>query len=60
MIGKNIPQTTGFSAFVPDAFPAQELFSLSPRTVQLDTEASRLVGKLDGITQLLPDVDFFL
>lgn len=60
MIGKNIPQTTGFSAFVPDMFPPGKLFLLSPKTIKLDAEASRLIGKLDGITQLLPDVDFFL
>jgi Fic family protein len=60
MIGKNIPQSSGFSAFIPDPFPPPGLYILSPDIVRLDTQASRLIGKLDGITQLLPDVDFFI
>lgn len=60
MIGKNILQPSGFSAFIPDPFPPAGLFVLSPEIVRLDTRASRLIGKLDGITQLLPDVDFFI
>ena len=60
MIGKNIPQSGGFSAFILDPFPPLGLFVLSPEIVRLDTQASRLIGKLDGITQLLPDVDFFI
>ena len=60
MIGKNILQSGGFSAFIPDPFPPDGVFVLSPEIVRLDTEASRLIGKLDGITELLPDVDFFI
>jgi Fic family protein len=32
----------------------------TPSIIKKDTRASRLLGKLDGITQLLPDVDFFI
>ncbi len=60
MIGKNILQKQGFKAFIPDAFPPPGLFRMSPRNIELDAKASRLLGKLDGITQLLPDVDFFI
>lgn len=60
MIGKNIPQPQGFKAFVPDAFPDKRLFNHSPQIIKKDAQASRLLGKLDGITQLLPDVDFFI
>ena len=60
MIGKNILQSGGFSAFIPDPFPTDGVFVLSSEIVRLDTEASRLIGKLDGITELLPDVDFFI
>ena len=59
-IGKKIKQKEGFLAFIPNPFPPQELFDL-PKTILLKTaEADRLIGKLDGITQLLPDVDFFI
>ncbi|MFA4815337.1 MAG: Fic family protein [Candidatus Gracilibacteria bacterium] len=59
-IGKKIKQKEGFSAFIPNPFPPKELFDL-PKTILLKAaEADRLIGKLDGITHLLPDVDFFI
>lgn len=59
-IGKNIKQRKGFDAFVLNPFPPNGLFDF-PQTILLKTaEADRLVGKLDGITHTLPDVDFFL
>jgi Fic family protein len=60
MIGKNILQPNGFKAFIPAPFPHKGLFSYTPQIVKKDAQASRLLGKLDGITQLLPDVDFFI
>lgn len=59
-IGKNIRQKEGFPAFVPNPFPPKGLFGV-PQDILLKTaQADRLVGKLDGITHTLPDVDFFL
>ena len=60
MIGKNIQQRNGFKAFIPDPFPDKKLFNQPPSIIKKATQASRLLGKLDGITQLLPDVDFFI
>lgn len=60
MIGTNILQPTGFKAFIPTPFPSDELFIYSPEIIKKESEAARLLGKLDGITQLLPDVDFFI
>jgi Fic family protein len=60
MIGKNIRQPAGFKAFVPAPFPDKGLFKLSPEILKKESHAARLLGKLDGITQLLPDVDFFI
>lgn len=59
-IGKIVPQSTGYKAFVPDRFPPQEPIILSPQTQQLHARAALMLGKLDGITQLLPDLDFFI
>jgi Fic family protein len=59
-IGKTIKQREGFSAFVPNPFPPQGLFDLSQPLLIKAAEADRLVGKLDGITHTLPDVEFFL
>jgi Fic family protein len=60
MIGKNIRQSGGFKAFIPEPFPGKELLKYSPDIIKKDALASRHLGKLDGITQLLPDVDFFI
>lgn len=60
MIGKNIQQSQGFKAFIPYPFPDKGLLANSRAIIKKDALASRLLGKLDGITQLLPDVDFFI
>ncbi len=59
-IGKIIQQPTGYKAFVPDKFPPKEQVILSPKTQQIHAKAALMLGKLDGITQLLPDLDFFI
>lgn len=60
IIGKNIPQKEGFSSFIPSLFPPVGILSFSTPTLIKAAKAERLVGKLDGITHTLPDVDFFL
>ena len=59
-IGKNVRQKEGFSAFIPTPFPQKGIFSFSQKILLKTAEADRLVGKLDGITHTLPDVNFFL
>lgn len=59
-IGKNIKQAGGFEAFIPGPFPPKSGFVFSPKILKKNDEAVRLLGKLDGITKLLPDADFFL
>ena len=59
-IGKKIAQPGGFSALVLNPFPQKELFNIPQGILLKAAEADRLVGKLDGITHTLPDVDFFL
>ena len=60
IIGTNIQQPNGFKAFIPNDFPPGEAI-MFPRSVNTKhMEATRLIGKLDGITQLLPDKDYFL
>ena len=59
-IGKKMKQKEDFTAFIPNPFPPKEIFDV-PQDILLKTaEADRLMGKLDGITHTLPDVDFFL
>lgn len=59
-IGKNIEQKQGFKAFVPNPFPPKGGFDFDPQIFKKNDQATRLLGKLDGITKLLPDADFFL
>lgn len=60
IIGAARAQPQGYKAFIPAAFPPEGGFMLDGFIVKKASEASRLVGKLDGITKLLPDLDFFL
>lgn len=59
-IGNYRQQPQGFRAFIPNDFPPAEQIVFPRRVIAKHTEAVRLIGKLDGITQLLPDKDYFL
>ncbi|OGN07235.1 MAG: hypothetical protein A2669_00525 [Candidatus Yanofskybacteria bacterium RIFCSPHIGHO2_01_FULL_48_25b] len=59
-IGNFIQQTGGFKAFVPEQFPPAKSMDLSSSAERIHTKASFMLGKLDGITNLLPDLDFFI
>lgn len=60
MIGRFVSQPEGFQAFVPDTFPPATPFSLTPQTQIIAADATLALGKLDGIAQLIPDIDFFI
>ncbi len=49
-----------YKAFIPNPFPPKSGFNILPELIKQDSKAQHLVSKLDGITQLLPDVDFFI
>ena len=59
-IGRYVTQKEGFKSFTPFDFPPKSGFVITPKLYKKHDEAIRLVGKLDGITRLLPDKDFFL
>ena len=50
----------GFKTFVPEPFPPKGGYSFAGGILKKNDQCTRLLGKLDGITRLLPDVDFFL
>ena len=58
-IGTMRTQPGGFKAFIPNPFPPKGGFDFDPKTLKKNNETTRLLGKLDGITKLLPDADFF-
>lgn len=59
-IGRNIQQKGGFKAFIPEQFPPKGLIFNDLKIIKLLSEANLLLGKLDGIAKLLPDIDFFI
>lgn len=59
-IGRQIKQVEGYSAFIPERFPPKELLKFPVEIITKAAMAERLIGKLDGITHVLPDADFFL
>ena len=59
MIGKFIQQPAGYQSFVPDRFPEDLGFALTTKTILANDAATLAVGKLDGLAQLVPDIDFF-
>ncbi len=59
-IGSFVQQKGGFQAFVPEKFPPFSAIELPAKTEYLHNRATLLLGKLDGIMQLLPDLDFFI
>lgn len=59
-IGKLIKQIEGYTAFIPDPFPDKVLLDFPVEIISKAATAERLIGKLDGITHVLPDADFFL
>jgi len=59
-IGRSIQQKEGYKAFIPFPFPPEGGLAISSRLHKKHENAIRLVGKLDGITRLLPDKNFFL
>lgn len=59
-IGTYRVQKEGFKAFIPNRFPPKDGFEFDTQILKKNDQATRLLGKLDGITKLLPDADFFL
>lgn len=59
-IGDFILQPQRYKAFVPSGFPPAESVELDTTIHNLHAEAALVLGKLDGITQLLPDLGFFI
>lgn len=60
LIQQNGEQWGVYKAFIPNLFPPKGGFGFPENLVKQDAQAQHLVSKLDGITQLLPDVDFFI
>jgi len=59
-IGKYIRQSNGYNVFIPNPFPSKMELRLTKKLQANHTEAVRLLGKLDGVADRLPDKEWFL
>jgi Fic family protein len=60
MVGTFVTQPQGFKVFIPDVFPPATPLNFRRQTQLLAADAALALGKLDGIAQLIPDIDFFI
>lgn len=60
LIGTNVAQREGFKAFIPASFPPASLLQVDQDMQVKHSEAMITLGRLDGISKLLPDKDFFI
>jgi Fic family protein len=59
-VTQKMKQPEGFFACVPLPFPVAGMFEIPQSVIIKTAEAQRLLGKLDGVTQTIPDIAFFL
>jgi Fic family protein len=58
--GRYIKQVEGYRAFVPAPLPPKPPVSQDERTLVLLSDADRALGRLDGVTSILPNPDLFV
>jgi len=58
--GVFIKQPSGYSAFLPSGLPPEPPLHIDTETQNLLSIADRELGRLDGITQILPNPDLFV
>lgn len=59
-IGNFVHQPQGFKAFIPLDFPPKGSIVFSSDVYLANDRATLALGKLDGVAQLIPDIDFFI
>ena len=58
--GRVVGQPTGYEAFIPAPLPPDPPLQISFETASLLQDATLELGKLEGLTQILPNPDLFL
>lgn len=59
-LGHLVQQPQGFKAYIPDKFPPKKPLDLSSKVYLANDKATLALGKLDGVAQLIPDIDYFI
>lgn len=58
--GQYVRQPGGYEAFIPNPLPARAPFSVDEEMQVLLSGADRAIGRLDAVTELLPNPDMFV
>ena len=58
--GNYVRQIGGYKAFVPQPLPPDPPIQLDKEMLQLLSQADRELGRLDGASEILPNVDLFV
>ena len=58
--GQFIRQIEGYRAFIPAPLPPDPPLELDAETINLLSRADRALGRLDGVTSILPNPDLFV
>lgn len=58
--GMYVRQIGGYKAFVPKSLPPNPPIRLDDEMLQLLSQADRALGRLDGASEILPNIDLFV
>ena len=58
--GQYLKQAGGYTAFIPAPLPPDPPLAMDSELASLLSEADRSLGRLDGVTSVLPNPDLFV
>lgn len=58
--GRLVQTLSGYTAFIPSTLPLESPIQIDPEMQRLLSDADRKLGRLDGITRVLPNPNLFL
>jgi hypothetical protein len=58
--GTYVRQLTGYRAFIPTPLPPQPALSIEDELQNLLSRADMALARLDGLAEMLPNVDLFI
>jgi Fic family protein len=58
--GRMVRQIAGYRAFVPAPLPPDPPLIMDIEMIRLLSDADRALGRLDGVTSILPNADLFM
>lgn len=58
--GRFTKQASGYQAFIPSDLPSDPPVKMDEELVRLLSNADRSLGRLDGVTSVLPDPNLFV